>query len=253
VKKKQRIKPTKNVEYKLLEEVSNCCPMCSTSLFREGKKRISKIYEVAHIYPHSPTESQIHILKDVKQPDDIESPNNLIALCRNCHKIYDETLSVESYVEMVKLKNTLQARYEAKNRLSAISIEKEIKAVLGAMKNISSEEIRDLTMKPVLVSQKIPESEFQNKIKSYVTNYFVFLQKQFQELDAVNSGLFKRIASTVRNAFEHAENVDFFKQEETFDELVGWLKRQTNGTTSACECVISFFIQDCEVFHAVSK
>ena len=253
MKKKHRIKPTENVEYKLLEEVSHCCPMCNISLFREGKKRITKIYEVAHIYPHSPTECQLDILKDIKPPDDIESPNNLIALCRNCHRIYDKTLSIESYVEMVKLKNTLLARYETKNRLSTISIEKEIKTVLLAMKDIKLERIKDLTMKPVLVSQKIPDSEFQNKIKSYVTNYFVFLRKQFQEMDAVNSGLFKRIASTVRNAFEHAENVDFFKQEETFDELVGWLKRQTNGTTSACECVISFFIQDCEVFHVVSK
>ena len=41
---------------------------------------------------------------------------------------------------------------------------------------------------------------------------------------------------------------------DIFDELVAWVMRKTLSTSNdACEAVVSFFVQNCEVFHEITE
>ena len=41
---------------------------------------------------------------------------------------------------------------------------------------------------------------------------------------------------------------------DIFDHLVDWIKSKTRSTSKdACEAVISFFVQNCEVFHEITE
>ena len=71
----------------LYAETSGCCPLCSKPiLFRKPNSgRLSKGYEVTHIYPLNPTLSQATALVGRAPPTNINALENVIALCPSCH------------------------------------------------------------------------------------------------------------------------------------------------------------------------
>ena len=55
---KERKNPS-NFELQLfLKEVSFVCPLCGKQLLHRKQRKTNKYYEIAHIFPNSPTEEQ---------------------------------------------------------------------------------------------------------------------------------------------------------------------------------------------------
>lgn len=76
--------------------------MYSADCFSEkSSNKPTKCYEIAHIYPLNPTPSQAVALVGYPVPPDINTLDNLIALCPTCHTRYDKDFKVE---ELTKLK-----------------------------------------------------------------------------------------------------------------------------------------------------
>jgi hypothetical protein len=64
---------------------------------------------------------------------------------------------------------------------------------------------------------------------------------------------FEEIASEMRLAFLKADK-DELMQEQVFEVLVEKIRGGNRSLTiSACEAVIAFFVQDCEVFNVTAK
>ena len=74
---------------RLLNEANFLCPLCGHRLVEEKNGKISKQYDIAHIYPHSSTPEQAEALKNVEKPENTESLENLIPLCLHCHRLQD--------------------------------------------------------------------------------------------------------------------------------------------------------------------
>ena len=55
---KPRKNPSEADQQLYLKEVSFCCPLCGKSLRNRKQKKVNKLYEIAHIFPNSPTEEQ---------------------------------------------------------------------------------------------------------------------------------------------------------------------------------------------------
>lgn len=131
----ERKNPKRNESLRYVLEVENCCPKCGKTImnFSADKK---KLYEIAHIFPNRPTEEEKKILADVEVlGDDSECFENKIALCRDCHKEYDEHKTVEKYNDMLNLKRKLLKSSNAKTDLSHNMIENEL---FDIVKKISS-------------------------------------------------------------------------------------------------------------------
>ena len=54
---------TKTVEQDHLLEVEGLCPLCGKNLLIGKTNGKSKLFEIAHIYPNSPTQHQVEELK----------------------------------------------------------------------------------------------------------------------------------------------------------------------------------------------
>ena len=55
---------------------------------KQGKQH--KLFEGAHIYPLNPSDEEKELLKNEKKlHDDVNHLNNIIALCRDCHTMFD--------------------------------------------------------------------------------------------------------------------------------------------------------------------
>ena len=56
---KPRKDPTENQQILFLAEVNRKCPLCGNFLLKEKKDRVNKLYQIAHIYPNSPTQEEV--------------------------------------------------------------------------------------------------------------------------------------------------------------------------------------------------
>jgi 5-methylcytosine-specific restriction endonuclease McrA len=96
----KRKRPSYNFETRLLVEANSLCPLCGKYLHEEKNNKTLKLYEIAHIYPHSPTPEQLIALKDITKPKEVEAFENMIALCKDCHSKQDFHTTTEEYIRL---------------------------------------------------------------------------------------------------------------------------------------------------------
>ena len=119
-----------NEKMVLFNEVDGRCPICGKTLTNIKNKQIVKMIEVAHIYPANPLPEEVELLKDEERlSDDINSLDNVIAVCRICHKKFDTPRTVEEYRSWVRLKKKLLQDAKLKDTYALFNIEEEIKVL----------------------------------------------------------------------------------------------------------------------------
>lgn len=240
-----------------LLEVNGLCPLCGDKLVNIGNKR-TKVYEIAHIYPNSPTSDDLMILNGVTiLGENSESFQNKIALCFNCHKNYDFHKSLDEYNELLNKKRELYNALATKNDLTNIDISQNLESLLEKLTTIDISKIskEELQLNPLKIKQKFLSSESILKIKvtAYVTEYYFFIKDFFKNLEETKQLNFSKLATTIKLAYQTAtESLD--SKDKIFYSLVDWLLSKTNTSDKGCaEIIISYFIQNCEVFDEVTE
>lgn len=241
-----------------LEEVGYLCPLCGTSLIKRGRSKTANIFEIAHIYPNSPTTNELKVLYNVERCGRYsEDPENLIALCSNCHTLYDKDKNVEEYNKLLALKKRLFSQRLAKFDLSNISIECEIADVLDAIGNLDSDNflsIKQIDYSILRIDEKVEAKYFplRHKIRSNVAQYYSFVETEFKNIDSNKSKKFDTICCEIRTAYLKCIS-NQCEQEVAFDSLVDWLSSKTQGNNIACEIIISFFVQNCQIYDKTTQ
>jgi hypothetical protein len=244
---------TPNLDARLLAEANSLCPLCGKCLLGEKGGRSVKLYEIAHIYPHSPTQEQKETLKDVVKPSNIESFENLISICQDCHKTQDFYTTKEDYMRLYNLKQKITRQTMAMDAATSVPIETQIEDVLRKLNEVDINQILPLSYTPIAVEQKINDVLLRQKIKSFVVCFFPFVQSLFEELDCSGKNKFNQIASEFKLCFQKMEEQNL-SAEEIFNGISKWLMSKTQGKYPvACETIVAFFIQNCEVFNEISK
>ena len=130
--KPKRIDYTDNQHSILYAETRGFCPLCkSPILFRKpGTKKITKSYEIAHIFPLHPTPAQTLALVGRTPPVDINGLENVIALCPTCHTRYDKSFQLDEMDHIRKLKDGFLADTKAKETAAQYLIQQEVFEIL---------------------------------------------------------------------------------------------------------------------------
>ena len=250
-----RKRSSSNEDLRFIIEVNGQCPLCGKSLTEEKNGRTLKKFQIAHIYPYSPTDEQKEILKDLEQlGDNSESFENRIALCRDCHAKQDFHTTATEYIRLVELKKKLLRHSEAMDKLSPECIGEQIEEVLRLITASSSTSLEELKLDAVCVQEKIKENQpLLIKVKGYVVEYFRYVQESFKSLENEGQLRFEVIASKVKTSYLTLKGTGR-SQEDIFYELVEWLHNQTQKKhMTACEIIIAFFVQNCEVFDVITE
>ena len=256
----KRKNPTESELRLFLREVGYHCPLCGTELqSRKQKKPSLKRFQIAHIYPNRPTIDQYETLDGLermgKSTEDFE---NKIALCLNCHPEQDFRTTKEDYLRLLEIKKMLLSHEGRHDALHDLSLEAEIAQVVEKICSI------DFNQEPIPVAKKFRKNEFLflAKIEGFVKFYYTYINQCFVERDGKEGFLFDNLSSEMKIAFgklkvqSTSEQMD---KSQIFASLVDWLKHQMvknqifSPSTDACEAVVAFFIQHCEVFDEISE
>ena len=230
-----------NEKMVLFNEVDGRCPICGKPLTNTKNGQIIKMFEVAHIYPANPRPEEVELLKDEERlSKDVNSLANVIAVCRICHKKFDTPRTIEEYRSWVRLKKKLLQDAQLKNTYALFNIEEEIKEIL---KKLSYESLK--------IEQKANDTlpfAIKRTIKNDVVDYFDYIHKIFIEMDKVTPYKFDTLAAQIKGFYCKTMQINP-NQEFVYASLVDWLNEKTGSySRRACEIVIAYFIQDCEVF-----
>lgn len=246
---------TPNYDARLLAEVNNFCPLCGKRLLEEKNGRSLKSYQIAHIYPHSPTGEQIAALTSAPKPNDSEAFENMIALCKDCHAKQDFHTTIEDYMRLFNLKMKLMSESKAMDGASRIPIETQIEEVMQKLIAVDAKSIQPLSYAPVAVERKIEQknSLLRVKITNYVVQFFPFVQAMFGQMDGAGKLKFEKLAAEVKLCFLNMEE-QRLPQDAVFDGIVRWIHSKTQSkSVVACEIIVAFYVQNCEVFNEITK
>ncbi|MCG3663015.1 ABC-three component system protein [Aliarcobacter butzleri] len=255
----ERKQYTTNQYLILYNEVDGLCPLCGIELIYEKANKLNKRVNLAHIYPHSPTKEEKILLEGVeKLSEDVDSIDNIIWLCPNCHEKFDKPRTLDGYNKLIKMKKRfIQGRLVSKE-FNNYKIEEEIKDILLFLANYEYTEndntLLELKYNPETIDNKTDitiTNLKKRKIKQNVREFFHILKKEFQNIDTTKPNKSTKIATQIKSfyneVFDKTQN-----QEEIYDYLVEWLHKKTNKSKDASSIVVSYFVQNCEVFDVVS-
>ena len=240
-----------------LREVDFHCPLCGKELqSRTQIKPAEKKFQIAHIYPNSPTQKQYNTLCGLERLGvNCEAFENKIALCRDCHGTQDYHTTAKEYLRLLEIKKAKLQKTLLHDITYNLSLEKEIEIVIEKITQIDGNDLVELNYNPVPLTKKFYSNEnlLATKILGYVSLYFPCIRDLFREMDGKNGFLFSVLSSQVKSCFQKLE-INTNDKALIFTQLVDWLEIKTlTDSREACEAIISFFIQHCEVFHEIAE
>lgn len=248
---------TENQEMTLYAQVNGLCPLCRKVLSYKKANSIQKGFQIAHIYPLNPTfEEDVLFKEEIRLSKNSNSLDNLIPLCHNCHSRYDKHKTVEEYRQLVAIKQEIISNRNIQEEYYNCSIEIEIAEIIDILsQQLDDAYLSELDYSALKIDQKIKKDTdrtLRNLIKSSVLEYYHFIKKLFADIDRTHAGKFDLMASQIKTTYLKF-NLMSDDQRLIFHNMAEWLRAKTQRSSIyACEVVISFFIQSCEVFINVS-
>lgn len=141
------------------------------------------------------------------------------------------------------------------NNQNGLELEKAISEIIIKFSNTPKEKYDSLLKyEPYNIDKKIEEHNWvlKNDIRNNVINYYSYIEELFKDLSTTDSTIFDRLAKEIKYRSDNLIN-EGNSQEVVFNTLVDWLKNKVcTKQDTACRAIISFFVQDCEVFHEIS-
>ncbi|MGP0985024.1 ABC-three component system protein, partial [Serratia sp. CY66160] len=148
-------------------------------------------------HPH-----EVILLKDEERlTEDAEDIGNLIALCKDCHKVFDNPRTVEGYREMCKLKKTSSQNALIKNSLSTFHLTEDINYLIEKLSELSGSSSVKLDFDAKTIENKLSnEREFllKFKVQGFVNYFYHDIFRLFKEVEQLKPGTAELIFTEVK-------------------------------------------------------
>lgn len=250
---KGRIQLSKNQFAKLISEVDNLCPLCQESLIAVRNGQTTNLSQAAHIYPHSPTDSEKELLKNVPRlSNNPESIENLIMLCPNCHYKFDNPRTTADYMTLYNLKKHLTNLNIVRDYYKKHSLEADLMSLLENIETIDVEtNSQQLSYKAMTVRDKMSKGASKSTVQRVirdVRDYYLPIQEALVQLEHDAPGKSDLIAKQVSLFYSELRQKNL-SQDEIYYMICDWFDRKTcQQYTILTSLITAYYIQNCEVF-----
>ncbi len=257
-----------NIQYKTsipldeLEFVTDCnqmCSLCGEPLRLYKAKKTMYRYSIIQIFPEGlSAENEVEFNSIKRRPTKLNHKNNKICVCDTCGDNYAASPIAETYRKLCDRKDAQLRQNDTVATMHTSELDEKVSHVLGKLNHLDFDdnEYKDLRTIPLTIKEKIANNEnLRKKINDYAYAYYHYVRRQLSELDDAGFN-FKIIANQFQNFYFKLEMTGTKSQETIYYDIVEWIIHKfslSNDYRTACEIVVAFFVQNCEVFHAISK
>ena len=253
--KLRRANVNDTLKMSLLCDVGGRCPLCSLQLLSNRQNKLTRVFDVAHIYPLNATDKEKALLKNEERlSKEINCEENYIPLCKPCHKIYDTKKTVEEYRQLVAIKKQTIKTKSLIETWDNQSLHEDISNVVIDLENLSQSDINKaaLSLDALKLKDKTDNSFGlinESKVTNYIVNFYNPIDRAFKRIEKQRSTttfIFTQIRS-----YYCAQVFNDLDQSEIFENMCRWIMSCTSiNSTEKSEVIVSYFIQHCEVFSS---
>ena len=197
---------------------------------------------------------------------DLLAEDALIELCNDFEPIVGNSSADDistkiadlftSILKEIVTKKDIAINKPATLELSNFALERELTEIVKDLASLPPEQRKiNLSYEPYKVDDKTLPKNFSliSEIKKDVVENYVYIEELFKNASQKNALFFDQIASEVKYVCDNLISQPH-SQETVFYQMVAWLKSKVSCKSDiACRKIISFFVQNCEVFHAFTE
>lgn len=224
----------------LFGETSGYCPFpgCGRELEIASTGKAQRVYEVGLIDRHKAAE-----------------PGNLLAMCPQCHATYLLDDSKKLMKDLLDIKRMLSAHRQSVHLLDDLPLEKGIIGVIGKISKLGEKDLEGASLDPKEIKQKLSparDAAIYILVNGYVTAYFIKIREIMTNLDKRGEIDYDEMQDQIHAMYKRLNKAHKSRM-EIFNEIVGRIHRITLQDEVYCQIVVSYFIQSCEVFDAITE
>lgn len=180
---------------------------------------------------------------------------NLIAVCHDCFQAYTLKHTTKECKALKSVKKLQSDSRISRNTLDEISINKGIALVIENLTKAKPKDFLPLNYDPVNVPEKIDENTnyfLMTEVMQNVIRYYPFIDNTMKTLSKNNTYSDDFVRAQIKESYKKLESKNLV-QEQIYQELANGIQRITKQDIRYCYIVVSYFVQSCEVFHAITK
>ncbi len=177
--------------------------------------------------------------------------NNDMLLCFECSAAVEHSDSAKA--QAMEIKKVLQTRCETRSAISNERLKEEIRELLERLQDISPEDA-ELHYTPLKIDQKVSDKLLLRKIRGFLADgMYDTVNSCIENLAAESRMNVRTFSKSIRRIFEDANDTTN-NQSEIFSALTKYLFAKTGQKYfEACELLVSYFVQRCEVFNEIAE
>ncbi len=226
--------------YYLLNEVGHCCPFpgCGKSLTVSNDGKVADAFSVALI--------------DKKKTPEVR---NLLALCPQCYATYSIDEDAKVVKELQGVKKLLEARAQSLSLIDDLPLEKGIVRAIAKIKKLNEKDLAEASLDPKEIKQKLNPADniaLYMTINLYVTTYFVKIREIMMNLDKRGEIDYEEVQDQMKAIYRRLKKAKKSSM-DIFNEIVAKIHRVSLQEDTYCQIVVSYFVQSCEVFDAITE
>lgn len=224
----------------LRDEANNTCafPGCGKSLTVAEGGKLSTVYEVS-------------LIKKDEEP----KPDNLLAMCPQCHATYAIDDSAKTCKDLVSAKKILKARKQSMKILDEQPLEKGIVGVIRKISKLKEKDLLDPTLDPKDIREKIDPNEdlaLYQTVKGYVETYYVSFKEIITNADKRGEIDYEVVQDQMKAFYKRLKKAGK-SSVEIFTEISEKIHKVSLQDDIYCQIVVAYFIAKCEVFDAITE
>jgi len=193
---------------------------------------------------------------DLNNDYDTHSISNMALMHLECAADYTANFSAKACADLYVKKLSLVENNALQEKLDTLEIDAELYKLLDSLDSlVDPGAVAELQYKPNNIANKIEPGNFTlgMQVTDQITRYYGFLKNELSQRDGLNGFDFKELALSMRRCFNLMAQAGK-KQTEIYSAMAIWVMDATGSTSlPACEILVSFFIQDCEVFNEIAE
>lgn len=222
---------------------------CGNSLFIEARCQCPNDGCLNPLYKMAGNVS-VNEYEVVKIDDKVTvSMDNLIALCPSCAFQYTMVHPDAVVKRMKVIKHQLVNTIEPLNINRDSSLQDDLARAVRKFAELPATTEIDLNYNPVTLDRKIPsDTLLRRRVSSNVSSWFTEIHGILKNVSAETNVNYDLLCSEIKTAWLKIRS-DQRAQVDIYNGLTDWVANKINERHDLCEILVSYFIQNCEVFE----